>query len=217
MTDRISTSQRALTACTLHSNKLLWAGLLTVLAGAAMLAATQTYTGGHGKITLFTDESVTFGTDRSKVEVVACVSPIVGALIAMGSAVGICWTMQKNHRKGYRIAFAVTLAVGVATLLYDGLVLALGRNGSYQGVAYERHWDFKNGGWIYDRYYEGTVWNNQASLQAMRGISTTVMIAGAGAMGLGLIGWLAARKAAQQPHAPVGPSESLKGDPEALS
>jgi hypothetical protein len=231
MTDRISTSQRMLTSCTLYSNQLLWAGLLTVLAGAAMLAAAQTCSANTRTI-LLPDGSSTRFADTQFAMKFRLGAGIAGGLLTVLSAVGLCETARANRPKSLRLACAATLAVGLATLLYFGLVhsqvastqlVTVPDGGHMEVVTYRRRaWASHRGWYTYFEtrnvwhidYFQGTAWSNQTDLRALRAVGSTIMLGGAGAIGLGLAGWLTARKAAQRPHAPVGPSESLKGDPE---
>jgi hypothetical protein len=199
VTDRISTSQRALTFATVQSNKLLWAGLLTVLAGVAMLAAAQTCSASTKTIVLPNGSLGAVGDTRVAVACTIATMVTGGTLTAL-STVGLCETVRRNRPKSMRIASAAGLALGIATLLFAGLVCSQ--------VASTRTIRVDNWPWRRDDIYE--VWPNPAGLQALRGIDSTFMIAGAGAMGLGFVGWLASRKAAQQPQMAVGPEETGK-------
>jgi hypothetical protein len=180
MTQSVSNTQRVLAFSAAHSNKLLLVGLVTLLAGVAMLSASQTYYNG---------------IPRDRVTGGMFLGFIVGSVFTLACSAGLATATCERKRQG---AWLVGLAFSVAMLFYGSLVCALQRSCT-----------------VLRPNDEGGIMliTDKAPFNALRGISSTIMIAGAGAMGLGFVGWLVSRKAAQHLKAP---SAQTLGDGDAL-
>jgi hypothetical protein len=184
------TRTQLLTYATVNSNRLLWAGLITLLAGTAILGAAQTLLAVR-----------IYQGDQMIGRAISCSALpwVYGSTFAAGGLTTLVAARLIRKQPTYRRGAAVALAVGISILLYATILCSLRNSGTILHDVQMRGGSTKD-----------FLMPNQGPLIALTGICSTIMIGGAGAMGLGFIGWLAARKAAQQPHAHVGPSETDK-------
>jgi hypothetical protein len=183
-TTPLSTTQKAVDFSARHGGKLLIAaGVLTVLAGLAMLAAVNTYKTS----TLWTtDQQRTFQAVNMRgisggaefVMGLGCIA-VVGAVI-YGTV------KQKQLKDCYmaRTILVALIAIAAFTLTYGIVGVCIQNSATAHGHALTSKW----GIWV------DYIVPNEATLTTYRALSSLVMTIGGGIAGAGLLGHILRRK-----------------------
>jgi hypothetical protein len=180
MTLTVSPREQFLKFSVVNSNRLLFAGLATILAGTMVLAAAHSYLNdrvwiqtGNGYGLRTSHQRVLFGLGFG----LGGFSALVAVLMRVGKD-------EKGGRPPQRYFWAALVAAA-ALFLYASLVCALRNSGEVIP-------DVVRDGASPDDY----LIPNEGPLKALQGISYTVMIVGTGVSGAGFSGYLASRTAA---------------------
>jgi hypothetical protein len=180
----LSKTDQALTYCGFQSNKLLWGGLLTVLAGVAMIAAAQTYLSGRTKIIYtWTGELYGYGTNTNSLRLAYTLGFTLGGAATLGAAFT---AVAVKDQRAKRAAVAV-LALALAAVAYASIVCALRNSG-----------EMLDGVQMRDGSTRQFLIANEGSLNALKGLSYTLMAVGGVGMALGIGGFIYRRNKAPQ-------------------
>jgi hypothetical protein len=186
---------RSTTSAVVNSNRILWAGLFTLLAGAAMWGAAQTFLSHRSLVPI--DGGTCNGFADGRLRPLTYLSTLVGGSGTLAALFLFYLKGKEKDEPDYpeeRISPTKTcllLVTSAALLVYSGLLLGLG-NGTIVESA--------------GRHY--FVVTNDAPFRALETAGPVIMIAGGAIMCLGFAGWLASRRAAQNRIA-----THSKGDP----